>query len=54
MRRYIDAVQFNLNHYISPYEGIDMYVALAEAGTWKKHDGNGFYWDTSLKYREAK
>jgi hypothetical protein len=54
MRRYIDAVQFNLNHYISPYEGIDRYVTLTEAGKWTKHDGNGFYWDTSLKYEEAK
>jgi hypothetical protein len=54
MRMYIDDVQFNVNHYISPYDGIDMYVTLTEAGKWAKHDGNGFYWDTNLKYREAK
>jgi hypothetical protein len=54
MRRYIDAVQFDANHYISPYEGTDMYVAITEAGAWTKHDGNGFYWDTSIKYQEAR
>jgi hypothetical protein len=54
MRRYIEAVQLDTNHYISPYEGIDMYVTITEAGAWAKHDGNGFYWDTSLKYQEAK
>jgi hypothetical protein len=54
MRRYIDAVQFNVNHYISPYEGIDMYAAITGAGTWKKHDSRGFYWDTNIKYREAR
>jgi hypothetical protein len=54
MRRYIDGVQFAVNHYISPYDGIDMYVTIAEAGKWAKHDGSGFYWDTTIKYREAK
>jgi hypothetical protein len=54
MRAYIESVQFSANHYISPYDGIDMYVTLAEAGKWTKHDGNGFYWDTSLKYEEAR
>lgn len=53
-REYIEAVQFGVNHYISPYDGIDLYVTLTEAGGWAKHDGNGFYWDTSLKYEEAK
>jgi hypothetical protein len=28
MRRYIEAVQLDTNHYISPYEGIDMYVTI--------------------------
>lgn len=54
MRQYLDGVQFAVNHYISPYEGIDLYVTLTEGGGWVKHDGNGFYWDTSLKYKEAK
>jgi hypothetical protein len=31
-----------------------MYVTITEAGAWAKHDGNGFYWDTSIKYQEAK
>jgi hypothetical protein len=54
MRRYIDSVQHHVNHYINPYEGVDMYVTIEEAGEWKKHDSYGFYWDTSLKYLEAK
>jgi hypothetical protein len=53
-RRYINDVQLHLNHYISPYDGIDMYVTITGAGTWTKHDGNGFYWDTNIKYEEAR
>lgn len=54
MRRYINDVQFSGNHYISPYAGMDVYMAIAEAGKFTKHDGNGFYWDTTIKYMEAK
>ncbi|MDR1352997.1 MAG: hypothetical protein LBK05_06925, partial [Treponema sp.] len=54
MREYIDEVQLHLNHYISPYEGTDLYVTIAEAGKWRKHDGNGFYWDTDISYEEAR
>jgi hypothetical protein len=53
MRRYIDEVQFHINHYICPYDGIDMYVTITDAGKWVKHGGAGFYWDTEIKYEEA-
>jgi hypothetical protein len=53
-REYLDSVQLHQNHYISPYEGIDQYVTVTGAGTWTKHDGDGFYWDTSIKYEEAR
>jgi hypothetical protein len=54
MRRYADAVQFDAAHYISPWDGEDLYVTIAEAGSWPRHAGPGFYWDTSIKYLEAR
>jgi hypothetical protein len=54
VRRYIDEVQLDVNHYISPYVGIDQYVTITDAGGWKKYDGNGFYWDTEINYKEAR
>jgi hypothetical protein len=54
MRIYIDSAQFSVNHYVNPYEGINMYATIVEGGRWKKRDACGFYWDTSIKYREAK
>jgi hypothetical protein len=54
MREYINEVQLCTNHFITPYEGMDKYVTITEAGAWTKHDGNGFYWDTSIRYEEAR
>jgi hypothetical protein len=54
MRRYINDVQLYVPHYISPYDTIDMYVTINQAGKWKKHDGKGFYWDTSIAYKGAR
>jgi hypothetical protein len=57
MTEYIDAVQFVEPHLIEAYNADvwpPLYGALTSAGDFPKRDGAGFYFDTSMAWREAR
>jgi hypothetical protein len=56
MEDYIRAVGYAVPHVIEPYDpGVypPLYAALTEAGSFKKRSENGFFYDTSMAWKEA-
>jgi hypothetical protein len=57
MTEYIEAVQYVEPHMVEAYNAEEwppMYAALTDAGDFPKRDEAGFYFDTSMAWREAK
>ena len=56
METYIASVQTTLPHIIAPYNPWEypaLYAALTSAGKFSKRGENGFYFDTSMAWKEA-
>jgi hypothetical protein len=57
MAEYIDAVQYVEPHLVEAYNAEEwppLYGVLTDAGGFKKRDEAGFYFDTSMAWKEAR